>query len=172
MTAKEAARELGCCYRTVLNLIDSGDISGKKRGSKQFDAWDIDPESVREFKDQIKNSISVQTAAESVGCSYQATLDFAKSGRLPAKRRGKGSFYVSKREFAAFKSRNERLVKALKEEYVRLFCLGISKEILQERVPLDFAKKGILFPARGFVEVAIYEDMMKKKKGENESGTD
>lgn len=172
MTAKEAARELGCCYRTVLNLIDSGDISGKKQGSKQFDAWDIDPESVREFKHQIKNSISIRAAAEFIGCSYQAALDFAKSGRLPAKRRGKGSFFVSKQEFTAFKSRNERLVKTLKERYVRLFYSGISKESLQEQVPLDFANKGILFPARGFVEVAIYEDMMKKKKGENESGTD
>ena len=62
--------------------------------------------------------------------------------------------------FEAFEKRNRRRIGKLRKEYVSLYWQGLSPEQLQNRVPDDFARAGIVARETGFAERTIYDHLM------------
>lgn len=111
------------------------------------------------------------TAAEvarGLNCGYLMVLDLVHSGRIPATKTGGGNgrWNIDPEAFRRFKSKNEKKIRKLKAEYVRLYWGGISHYRLQERVLDDFARRGIACEPRGFAAKTIYESLMEDQRKE------
>lgn len=108
--------------------------------------------------------MTAKDAAKELKCSYATVLSEIRNKHIKASKE-KCRWNISSSDLTKFKQENSSKIEKLQKKYVKLYWSGLNHRQIQKRVLNDFAKDGIICKAYGFAEIAIYNDLMKSKRG-------